>query len=372
MNWKKYAPIPYWMGILIALGFAALFTLKSYVTFVHYYAEMEQKETFQLWRILSIHTVNFVTWALLLPLLNYWVERYPIQSPSWRVKGIALLLCLGTSFFHEFFSSFMYAIPAKMMGLYPIGEDIMEYIIRGLRVAVPNRILEYGVIYAILTGVQMQKKFRSKELELAQVESQLSNARLSALRLQLQPHFLFNTLNTISSLMEINVNSAQKVVSRLGGLLRYVLDREERNCIPLREELEFVRNYLDIEQTRFHDRLTINYEIDPAASDIWVPHLILQPLVENAIKHGFSRRSGDGRIDVIARLAGENVELLIRDDGEGSDQSETELLQGGIGLSNVKKRLELLYGGEADLKIETHPGKGFSVSIVIPMQKTDR
>jgi sensor histidine kinase YesM len=371
MNWKKYAPIPYWLGIVIALIFAVLFTIKSYVTFVHYAPYRKEGAQFELWPTFSVHTVNFVTWALLLPLLNYWVERYPIQSPSWKVKGIAVLLCLGTSFFHEFFSSFMYATPGYL-GLYPVEENMMEYVVRGLRVAVPNRILEYGVVYAILTGVQMQKKFRNKELELAQVETQLSNARLNALRLQLQPHFLFNTLNTISSLMEINVNKAQKVVSRLGGLLRYVLDREERNCIPLREELEFVRNYLDIEQTRFHDRLTINYEVDPAASDIWVPHLILQPLVENAIKHGFSRRSGDGRIDVIARMLADKVELLIRDDGEGSAQSEEKLLQAGIGLSNVKKRLELLYGPAADFRIDTRPGEGFSVSIILPVQKPDR
>lgn len=372
MKLKQYAPIPYWLGILIALGFAALFTLKSYVSYVHYYAEWEGKENFQVWRTFGIHVVNFVTWALLLPLLNYWVERYPIQASSWKTKGMAVLLCLLTSFFHEFFSSFMYAIPAQMMGLSPMGENVMEYIISGLRVAVPNRIVEYAVIYALLTGVQMQRKFRKKELELAQVETQLSNARLSALRLQLQPHFLFNTLNTISSLMEINVNAGQRVVSRLGGLLRYVLDKEERNCIPLREEVDFVRNYLDIEQTRFHDRLTINYSIDPAAADVLVPHLILQPLVENAIKHGFSRRSGDGRIDVIVRMLGQQVELIIQDDGEGSDQSEVSLLQGGIGLGNVKKRLELLYGQAANLSIDTQVGKGFSVSILLPVQKMEK
>lgn len=367
MNWKKYAPIPYWLGILIALVLAVLFTLKSYLT-VLYYNEVEH---FRPWRTFSIHTVNFLLWALLLPLLNYWVERYRIQSPSWSVKSIAIGLSILVSVFHEFASSLMYAIPAAWLGFYPLGNDTFDYIFKGLKIALPNRFMEYWIIYAILTAAQIQRKYRTKELELAQVESQLSNARLNALRLQLQPHFLFNTLNTISSLMEINVDAAQKVVSRLGGLLRFVLDKDERNFIPLREELEFVRNYLDIEQTRFHDRLSVKYQIDPATQEIWVPHLILQPLVENAIKHGFSNHSGAGRIEVITRKLDDQVELLISDDGNGSDYSQEDLLQAGIGLSNVKKRLELLYGSLAELRIETERDKGFSVRILIPVQKPE-
>lgn len=363
MNWKKYAPIPYWLGIVLALVLAGLFTLKAYLR-LKYFNELEY---FKLWRSLGIYTVNYLTWALLLPLLNYLFERFPIQAPGWKVKARALGVSLAICFFHEIFSSWMFAIPANWLGFYPLGEDNWTYIINGLRIAVPDRFLEYWIIYAILTAMQMQRKFRNKELELANVENQLSNARLNALRLQLQPHFLFNTLNTISSLMEINVNAAQKVVSRLGGLLRFVLDKDDRNLLPLGEELEFVRNYLDIEQTRFHDRLSIEYDIDPATRDIKVPHLILQPLVENAIKHGFARRSDEGRIEVITRKLEDQAELLIRDDGCGSSLSEDELLRLGIGLSNVKKRLELLYGAAARLEIDTAPGRGFSVRILIPV-----
>lgn len=359
--------MPYWLGILLALLLAAFFTLKSYLMMLYY----NEVEAFKIWRTLGIHTVNFLLWALLLPLLNYWFERYPIQSSSWSTKSVAVLLSILTSFFHEFVSSFMYAIPASLLGFYPLGEDIFAYIIKGLKIAVPNRILEYWILYAVLTAVQMQRRYRNKELELAQVESQLSNARLNALRLQLQPHFLFNTLNTISSLMEINVNAAQKVVSRLGGLLRFVLDKDKRNFIPLREELAFVRNYLDIEQTRFHDRLSVHYDIDEATQEIWVPHLILQPLVENAIKHGFSRRSNEGKIEVITRKHRDQLELLIRDDGNGTDFSQEDLLQAGIGLSNVKHRLELLYGEAAGMEIETQSEKGFSVRILLPLEKSD-
>lgn len=367
MNWKKYAPIPYWLGIVLALILAGLFTLKAYLR-LKYFNELEY---FKLGRSLGIYTVNYLTWSLLLPLLNYLFERFPIQASSWKTKGKALALSLVICFFHEIVSSWMFAIPSNWFGYYPLGENNWEYIVKGLRIAVPDRFLEYWIIYAILTAMQMQRKFRNKELELTKVENQLSNARLNALRLQLQPHFLFNTLNTISSLMEINVNAAQKVVSRLGGLLRFVLDRDQRNFIPLREELEFVRNYLDIEQTRFHDRLSIAYDIDETTQEIQVPHLILQPLVENAIKHGFSRRSDEGKIEVVTRRLGDKVELLIRDDGCGSDLKHEDLLQQGIGLSNVKKRLELLYGEAAELRISTKPGSGFAVYILIPTEKPE-
>ncbi|PHN02073.1 sensor histidine kinase [Flavilitoribacter nigricans] len=367
MNWKKYAPIPYWQGILVALLLACLFTLKSYLR-LKYFNELEY---FKLGRTLGVHTVNYLLWALLLPLLNYFFERFPIHDSPWRTKGIALALSLTICFFHEFTSSLMLAIPANWLGYYPLGDDNMAYIIRGLRIAVPDRFLEYWIIYAILTAMRMQRKFRNKELELVKVENQLSSARLNALRLQLQPHFLFNTLNTISSLMEINVNAAQKVVSRLGGLLRFVLDKDERNFIPLREELEFVRNYLDIEQTRFNDRLSVQYDIDDATQEIWVPHLILQPLVENAIKHGFSNRSNDGKIEVITRKLDDKVEMVIRDDGCGTDLSPEELLRAGIGLSNVKKRLELLYGETAEMEITTRPEEGFSVCILLPIKRPE-
>lgn len=346
---------------------AMLFTLKFYLR-LKYFDELDY---FRFGRTLSVHSVNFLLWALLLPLLNYWVERFPVHDSPWRTKAIALALSIVACFFHEFTSSFMLAIPSSWFDFYPLGEDYMTHIINGLRIAIPDRFLEYWIIYVLLTAMQMQRKFRNKELELVQVENQLSSARLSALRLQLQPHFLFNTLNTISSLMEINVNAAQKVVSRLGGLLRFVLDRDERNFIPLREELEFVRNYLDIEQTRFHDRLSINYDIDQKTQDIRVPHLILQPLVENAIKHGFSNRSDEGRIEVVTRHLGEKVELLIRDDGCGSDLSEEELLQLGIGLSNVKKRLELLYGEAAELRIKAESERGFAVYILLPVEQPE-
>lgn len=364
---KRYAPLPYWLGIVIGFAFALLFTLKYYVAMTHY---DEPVNMMRVKRMFLVHTVNFVTWALLLPLLNYWAERYRVLSAGSRTKWIVIGLSIGISFFHEFFSSFLFVFFSPLLELEPPKQGILAYIIRGLPVAVPNRLLEFWVIYAILTAVQMQRQFRNKALELTRLENQLSHARLDALRLQLQPHFLFNTLNTISSLMEINVDAAQKVVSRLGSLLRSVLDIDDRKFIPLEEELEFVSNYLTIEQTRFHDRLSVVYDIDEDTRHIPVPQLILQPLVENAIKHGFSRQTDDGKIEVVARRVNGVLELTIRDDGQGTDRDTNQLLQSGIGLKNVQDRLALLYNGSASMDITTESEQGFAVRIRLPWQES--
>lgn len=228
--------------------------------------------------------------------------------------------------------------------------------------------IEYWIIYAVLMAIDYQQKFQSKQLEIAQIEGKLSNARLNALRFQLQPHFLFNTLNTISSLMEIDVKKGQKIVSELGNLLRFVLEKEKKHIISLKEELDFVKSYLDIEEVRFHDRLNIDYQIDKSILDTQIPSLLLQPLVENAIKHGFSNRPEGGSIELHARPYGDGILLRVKDDGNGLLVENNEQTSRGIGLNNVKERLELLYKDQYRFEINTSPGNGFEVSIYLPSQ----
>jgi two-component system LytT family sensor kinase len=171
--------------------------------------------------------------------------------------------------------------------------------------------------------------------------------------------------------MEFDTKGAQKIVSKLGSLLRGVLDKDKRNFIPLREELAFIKSYLDIEQVRFNDRLELRYNIDEQALDALVPSLILQPLVENAIKHGFAHKTGKGLIEVAAIRQGDQVNLQIRDDGEGSNYDTDQLLSPGIGLKNVQDRLNLLYPQMSRMEIITSPGKGFEVNITIPYKRQE-
>ncbi len=365
MKWKQKLPVPYWLGIVLSLVLALVFTLKGYMGYLLW----SQQRSFHFSREFLFHAVNFSFWAFVLPIVNYLVARYRIQSPSWREKGMALLAGLGMALLHEVFTNLEYHLPYHLF-VEPYPAEKVTHLVRTLPLALFQRLLEYWIIYAILTAAHYQKQYKDKALELAQMENQLSNAKLNALKLQLQPHFLFNTLNTISSLMEIDVKGAQKVVSRLGGLLRSVLDKEKRNLIPLGQELEFVRNYLDIEQVRFNDRLEVKYEIAGEVLDALAPSLILQPLVENAIKHGFARRIDKGRIEVRAGLEGGFVVITIRDDGDGTPDIGEDLFATGIGLQNVQNRLALLYGAQASLTVQNLPEGGFEARVTIPYQKT--
>ncbi|HMQ62413.1 MAG TPA: histidine kinase [Flavilitoribacter sp.] len=364
MNWKQKLPIPYWLGIVIAVVLAAIFTFKSYLGYLLW----NEQKNFYFSREFFLHLVNFTFWAFILPIVNSVVIRYRIQSPSWREKGMAILASLILAALHEVITSIEYHFPYHyLVEAYP--PEKIHRLIRIFPFAWFQRLLEYWVLYAILMAAHYQKQFQAKALELAQTENQLSNARLNALKLQLQPHFLFNTLNTISSLMDIDVKSAQKVVSRLGGLLRSVLDKEKGNLIPLGQEFEFVRNYLDIEQIRFNDRLEVRYDLEEGIHDALVPSLILQPLVENAIKHGFARRVDNGAIEVKARNDSGLIIITVRDDGEGASHTDEDLFSGGIGLQNVNNRLALIYGENAGLSVKNLPEKGFEARITIPYQK---
>ncbi|MCB0615971.1 MAG: histidine kinase, partial [Phaeodactylibacter sp.] len=163
---------------------------------------------------------------------------------------------------------------------------------------------------------------------------------------------------------------AQKVVSQLGDLLRFVLDQDKHNRAPLWEGLDFIKNYLNIEQARFPDRLKIDYQIDPQVLEAQVPSLLLQPLVENAVKHGFATRADAGKIELICKkIEGGQVMIRVRDDGKGSSKSPEELLSSGIGLKNVRERLQLIYRENFTFNVQSEEGKGFEATIIIPFQR---
>lgn len=359
-------PFPYWLAILAGFVLAGLFILKSYL----YYAYWGEFNPERMRHMVVVHLANNVLWGLLTPIVYYFVTQYRVYSPApWSERNKAIAASIFMSFLHETLSNVIIVIPFHLLGIEKISWEAMHTIIGLYPSAIIARLIEYWIIYAVFTAIDSQRKFRTKELELVQLENQLSVAQLDALRLQLQPHFLFNTLNTISSLMEFNVKGAQKIVSKLGGLLRKVLEGDNENLTELRDEVEFVRSYLDIEQVRFNDRLRVKYEIEEQTLNALVPNLILQPLMENAVKHGFAKKIGDGVIEVKTCLRDNQLHLKISDDGKGTNKDQKALLSSGIGLKNVKDRLELLYPGRYDFCIESKKDKGFAVTLSIPFEK---
>jgi signal transduction histidine kinase len=231
-------------------------------------------------------------------------------------------------------------------------------------------LLTYWAILGIGYGREYYRKFRERELRAAQLRTQLTQAQLQSLKMQLHPHFLFNTFNTISSLMHKNVDDADRVLARLGDLLRYSLHNVGVQEVPLREEIDFLQRYLEIEQTRFEDRLRVRINVEPEVLDCRVPNLILQPLVENAIRYAVAPRAGGGCIEISARQVIGSLKITVVDDGPGLPEDYSIPAHEGVGLRNSRERLEQLYGENHRFILSNKSPKGLEVAIVIPLQSS--
>lgn len=227
--------------------------------------------------------------------------------------------------------------------------------------------LELLVYWAILGGalaISYYREGQERSIRASRLEAQLAQSQLQALRMQLHPHFLFNTLQAISVLTVENPRAAQKMLTQLGDLLRAVLDGDERQEIPLEEELGFLRRYLDIEQVRFPDRLSVTFDVAPQALDAMVPSFVLQPLVENAIRYAIAPSAAPGRIDIVARTTDGRVQLIVRDSGPGFPQPIDE----GVGLATTRARLEKLHGTNQRMILGRSTAGGAEAVIDLPLR----
>ena len=223
----------------------------------------------------------------------------------------------------------------------------------------------YAAAAAVHYALLYYRQSRERAVRASQLETRLVEAQLKTLQQQLHPHFLFNTLHAISTLMHRDVDAADRTLMRLSDLLRLTLERLGEQEVTLAAELDFLRKYLEIEGTRFADRLVVRYEVQPEALDAMVPTLLLQPLVENAIKHGVARKSGAGHIDITARRDHDKLWLEVRDDGVGLSEDALTALQKGIGDSTTRARLQHQFG--ADYRIEFHRlAQGVGVVVAVP------
>ncbi len=225
-------------------------------------------------------------------------------------------------------------------------------------------LLLYWVIVAVSCAFNYYRKFRERQLRAAELEKHLVQAKLQALRVQLNPHFLFNCLHSISALMHKDVEAADRVIARLSDLLRASLENADTQEIPLRDELELLQRYLEIEQIRFGNRLTVETDIAPDTLEAQVPNLILQPLVENAIRHGIGPHAKAGRVELRAHRAEGRLTLDVRDNGGGLRSDEP--VKEGVGLSNTRARLRTLYGEGQALELISRAGEGLLVRLTIP------
>jgi len=313
------------------------------------------------WNYFQWGVTQLYIWWALTPLVALLVRRFPFEParparaalayvtagafiiPAWTAAFVLLYWALGGPGTPESFK--------ELPGMWWVE------LLRRL----PILLLTYLVIVLNLVALDYYRKFRDREYRLVQ-------AQLQALKAQLQPHFLFNTLNSISALMHEDVEAADQMVVNLGDLLRATLNEVGGQEVSLRRELEVLDLYLRIQLVRFQDRLKVERDVDPRALDACVPNLVLQPLVENAVKHGIAPHSLDGVIQVGARLEGSTLVLCVRDDGPGL-RGQREEIKEGVGLSNTRARLERLYGAAQSMHYGNAAGGGFEVELRIPFRR---
>ncbi len=224
-------------------------------------------------------------------------------------------------------------------------------------------LFRYGTILGVAQAVAYGRSLRERDREAAELRREVVEAQLAALKMQLQPHFLFNTLQAISVFARRDPDEAARMIALLGDLLRRTLDDRSRQVVPLREELDFLRIYLEIQRVRFQDRMKVDFAVADDTLDCLVPNLVLQPLAENAVRHGIESRAGVGTIEIRAERSGEWLTLGVIDDGEGVKNSSNTFAREGVGLGNTRERLRKLYGDAQELKLTPSPTGGVAATV---------
>jgi two-component system LytT family sensor kinase len=354
-----------WLKWLLFFG---CWTLLSVISAGQSYVNARiQNLQFQWREAFAYAFTEWYSWAILTPLIIRLSEHYPFDRSGWRrqlfihlpaAAAFPLLQLMIQAAVWRWIGPERYRAPS-------LGSLLFTMFSRKFHFSV----LTYGAILGAGHALRYYRNYRDGELQRSQLSEQLARAQLDVLKMQLHPHFLFNTLNTIAALVRRDPRRAEEMIARLGELLRMTLESDARNEVTLRQELDFLEKYLEIEQTRFHDRLTIDREVDPHTLEAQVPHLILQPIVENAIRHGIAKRAGAGRIRIAAERINGSLSLKVCDDGGGlRPGTAAETQKTSVGLANTRARLRQLYGEDHRFELDNAAGGGLEVSIIVPFR----
>lgn len=332
--------------------------------------EMSALQAAHLREALIFCLVRLLPWVFLTPLIVWTSAVYTLERSSWkRCIWVHLAVCalsLATT------GLFAYLVPppillrsnqdaASMRRMQREPRTAAYLVLRRITLQFPT----FWGLVGIAHALRFYERAKSREVREAELESRLTRARLEALRMQLNPHFLFNTLNSIASLIQEEPQAAEEMIEALSDLLRLTLRSSDRQEVTLREELQFLDRYLHIEQTRFGGRLQVEKVVDAAALDAMVPILILQPLVENAVRHGIETQIAPATIRVSVERRGQNLSLSVVDDGRGLKPGSEGVTE-GVGLNNTRARLKELYGQLAALEVRPGMERGFAVELRIP------
>jgi signal transduction histidine kinase len=307
----------------------------------------------------------------MVPVVLWLARRFPFGRDTWR-RSLAVHIpsMLVVTFVRVMMSEFvvLHVLRAYWTDTPTKIASYWSRVPRSYIMQFDWEIMTYCAIVGFSHAVAYYREAQERSVSASQLEARLAEAQLQALQRQLHPHFLFNTLNAISALMHRDIEAADQMLMKLSDLLRMALDQPGVQEVALKDELDFLGKYLEIEQARFGERLTVRFDVDPVTLDAQVPNLLLQPLVENSIRHAIAARVEGGLIEIRARHSREDLILEVRDNGPGLTAPRPQQSGGGVGLANTRSRLEHLYGPNHRLQFEQPAGGGLAVIVTIPFR----
>jgi signal transduction histidine kinase len=318
-------------------------------------------------KLLPVEFSRWGLWIFLTPVVLWMARRFPIEQQRWwETLMVHFPACVAVAALHIG----LYSLIVATVKPFPWTVDYAyaQVFLRGLSSFLHVNLVIYWTVIGAGYALNYYRKYREEEIRASSLQAQLAEAQLQALKMQLHPHFLFNTLNAVATLVRKNENkSATDMLAGLSELLRLALENVGTQEVTLKQEMEFLERYLEIEQIRFGEKLKVRMTIRPETLSARVPNLVLQPLVENAIRHGMAQRESPGLVEISAEQSASRLRMQVRDDGPGLTKEINS--NTGVGLANVRARLERLYGGEQEFKIENANGGGTVVTLIMPFNK---
>ena len=352
--------------VLRWLGYSALWVLISLLLATEVYFNLRvSTPDVSFWSVLESQVYRALLWAAIVPVVVWLKTVVPLNRWRW-VGGVAFHLGISFSLMAGYYLARIFLTMVSMH------EPLERFWAEAWANFYGRNLIDmafYWAVIGIVYAVRMREKYQRQSLHAAQLESKLIESELRALKHQLNPHFLFNTLNTVAVLVrEARNDEAVTLIARLSTLLRMTLDHSRAQAVTLRQELDFLTRYLEIQQARFGQKLTYRTETEPAALDAVIPNLILQPVVENAILHGIAQKTTPGSVTIAARVNGARLEIDVADDGPGFPAAHVRPTREGIGLANTRVRLDRFYGRDHQMVVRSEQGRGVTVSFRLPLR----